>query len=376
MSNKNKKKLKLQNYIAILFFIAIGFVCGILISENILLKEDSLFRAVILLISMYLAMFLQIIIHEGGHLIFGLLTGYKFVSFRIGSLTIVKINGKIKLKKLRLAGTGGQCLLSPPEMKNDKIPYVLYNLGGSILNLIASIIFLVLGIKFNNIELLNTILYMSAVIGFAYSLINGIPMRMGTVDNDGYNTLAMSKSSKALKSLWIQMKASELTSNGIRLKDMPEEWFEVPSDDEMKNSMVSVLGVLTCNRFMDELNFSEAENLMKKILSNETAIIGVYKYLMKCDLAFCEMIKDMPNTEAVDSLLDKDTRNFMKNMKNYPSVIRTNYTYNLLIKKDIPKALKIKESFNKIAKTHPFESDIESESELIQIAETKAIMLI
>ena len=320
---------------------------------------------------MYLAMFLQIIIHEGGHLIFGLLTGYKFVSFRIGSLTIVKINGKIKLKKLRLAGTGGQCLLSPPEMKNDKIPYVLYNLGGSILNLIASIIFLVLGIKFNNIELLNTILYMSAVIGFAYSLINGIPMRMGTVDNDGYNTLAMSKSSKALKSLWIQMKASELISNGIRLKDMPEEWFEVPSDDEMKNSMVSVLGVLTCNRFMDELNFSEAENLMKKILSNETAIIGVYKYLMKCDLAFCEMIKDMPNTEAVDSLLDKDT-----NMKNYPSVIRTNYTYNLLIKKDIPKALKIKESFNKIAKTHPFESDIESESELIQIAETKAIMLI
>ncbi len=376
MSNKNKKKLKLQNYIAILFFIAIGFVCGILISENILLKEDSLFRAVILLISMYLAMFLQIIIHEGGHLIFGLLTGYKFVSFRIGSLTIVKINGKIKLKKLRLAGTGGQCLLSPPEMKNDKIPYVLYNLGGSILNLIASIIFLVLGIIFNNIELLNTILYMSAVIGFAYSLINGIPMRMGTVDNDGYNTLAMSKSSKALKSLWIQMKASELTSNGIRLKDMPEEWFEVPSDDEMKNSMVSVLGVLTCNRFMDELNFSEAENLMKKILSNETAIIGVYKYLMKCDLAFCEMIKDMPNTETVDSLLDKDTRNFMKNMKNYPSVIRTNYTYNLLIKKDIPKALKIKESFNKIAKTHPFESDIESESELIQIAETKAIMLI
>lgn len=376
MSNKNKKKLKLQNYIAILFFIAIGFVCGILISENILLKEDSLFRAVILLISMYLAMFLQIIIHEGGHLIFGLLTGYKFVSFRIGSLTIVKINGKIKLKKLSLAGTGGQCLLSPPEMKNDKIPYVLYNLGGSILNLIASIIFLVLGIIFNNIELLNTILYMSSVIGFAYSLINGIPMRMGTVDNDGYNTLAMSKSSKALKSLWIQMKASELTSNGIRLKDMPEEWFEVPSDDEMKNSMVSVLGVLTCNRFMDELNFSEAENLMKKILSNETAIIGVYKYLMKCDLAFCEMIKDMPNTEAVDSLLDKDTRNFMKNMKNYPSVIRTNYTYNLLIKKDIPKALKIKESFNKIAKTHPFESDIESESELIQIAETKAIMLI
>lgn len=321
-------------------------------------------------------MFIQIIIHELGHLIFGLLTGYKFVSFRIGSLTLIKINGKIKIKRLSLAGTGGQCLLSPPEMKDGKIPYVLYNLGGSFFNLIMSVIFLLIGICLKNTELLGIIFYISAVIGISYALMNGIPMRVGVVDNDGYNTLSISKNTKAIKSLWTQMKVSELTANGVRLKDMPNEWFIIPSEEEMKNSMIATMGVLAYNRYMDELNFSEAEKLMKMFLKDSFSFTGIYKHLMKCDLAFCEMIKDIPNTEEIESLLDKETKAFMKSMKKYPSVIRTQYTYNLLIKKDIPTALKIKENFNKIAKKYPFKSDIESETELIQIAETKAIMLI
>ena len=153
MEKENKKKFKLQNVIGIIFFMAIGFFCGILMAEYIFTKENPLFEFIVLFAAMYITMFLQIIIHEGGHLICGLLTGYKFVSFRIGSFTLIKINGKIKVKKLSLAGTGGQCLLSPPEMKDGKIPYVLYNLGGSILNLITAAIFLILGIILKNTEI-------------------------------------------------------------------------------------------------------------------------------------------------------------------------------------------------------------------------------
>ncbi|MBQ2882063.1 MAG: hypothetical protein IJE40_07310 [Clostridia bacterium] len=374
MKKENNKKFKLQNFIAILFFMAIGFFCGILMAEHVLSKDDSLFRFVLLFAAMYVVMFLQIIIHEGGHLIFGLLTGYKFVSFRIGSFIFVKTNGKIKLKRMSIAGTGGQCLLSPPEMKEGKIPYVLYNLGGSILNLISALIFIILGIIFKNTDILNIILYMSAIIGLAYALLNGIPMRVGLVDNDGYNTLSISKDPQAMRSLWVQMKISEYTANGIRLKDMPEEWFEAPTDEEMKNSMISVLGVIACNRLMDEQKFAEAETLMEKFLSAETAMLGLHKNLMKCELAFCEMIKDMPDVEKVESLLDKDTKAFMKSMKTFPTVIRTNYAYELLIKKDIPTALKTKNLFEKTMKNYPFTADIESETELIQITETKAIM--
>ncbi len=74
---------------------------------------------------MYLAIFLQIILHEAGHLLFGLLTGYRFSSFRIGSFMWILQDGKIRFKRFSLAGTGGQCLLLPPPMVDGKMPYVL-----------------------------------------------------------------------------------------------------------------------------------------------------------------------------------------------------------------------------------------------------------
>lgn len=372
--SKGKKKNKAQGVIGVIFFMLIGFFCGILMAEYAFSSDEPIMGFIILFVSMYVTMILQIIIHEGGHLIFGLLTGYKFVSFRIGSFTLIRINNELKFKKLSLAGTGGQCLLSPPKMKDGKIPYVLYNLGGSILNTITAIVFLILGLVFKEIEILNVVLIMAAIVGFAYALMNGIPLRLGTIDNDGYNTLSMSKDPKALRSLWIQMKASEMTANGVRLKDMPEEWFTLPEKEEMKNSMTAVLGVFACNRLMDELRFDEAEKLMKEYLNEENAAVGIYKSLMTCDIAFCEMIKDIPDTEAIEKLLDKQQKAFMKSMKNYPSVLRTEYTYQLLIKKDIPTALKLKKQFEKVLKTHPYTADVESETELIQIAETKAVM--
>ena len=39
--------------------------------------------------------------------------------------------------------------MSPPELVDGKMPYVLYNLGGSFLNLIFAAIFLVLGLTVN-----------------------------------------------------------------------------------------------------------------------------------------------------------------------------------------------------------------------------------
>ena len=44
-----------------------------------------------ILVLMAAAYYLQLILHEGGHLIFGAATGYRFSSFRIGSLMLVKI---------------------------------------------------------------------------------------------------------------------------------------------------------------------------------------------------------------------------------------------------------------------------------------------
>ena len=62
----------------------------------------------LLLIAVYLGLLVHIVLHEGGHLAAGLATGYSFVSFRIGSIMLQKKEGRLRVCRYQLAGTGGQ----------------------------------------------------------------------------------------------------------------------------------------------------------------------------------------------------------------------------------------------------------------------------
>ena len=84
-----------------------------------------------------LSFWLQAILHEGGHLVCGLLSGYRFLSFRVGSFTLLRQNGRLVLRRFYLPGTGGQCLLEPPD--GDEVPFRLYNLGGGLANLLSAL---------------------------------------------------------------------------------------------------------------------------------------------------------------------------------------------------------------------------------------------
>ncbi len=149
MVKKNKKKTNnASQIIMLLLFMFIGAICGILMVRYSFssMKEDFsgmelLYLYIQLIIYMYLAICLQIVMHEFGHFVFGLLTGYRFTSFRIGSFMWMKQDGKIRFFRMSVAGTGGQCLMAPPDMVNRKMPYALYNLGGSIMNMLTALLF-------------------------------------------------------------------------------------------------------------------------------------------------------------------------------------------------------------------------------------------
>ena len=373
-----KKKLQWQQYMGIIIFMFVGAACGYLITMYVDLNDvegqtlsKNLFSMGLLFVFMYVGIFLQIIIHEGGHWFFGKMSGYKFSSFRIGSFMWVKENDKLRFHRFNIAGTGGQCLMEPPELKDGKIPVILYNLGGSLMNGIASVGFLILHYVFLPAAYVPIILLMFSIIGFGIALMNGIPMRMGMVDNDGYNAWVLSHNKDAMRAFWIQMKANEQISKGIRLKDMPKEWFDLSDDESMKNSMVATICVFACNRLMDEHRFEEADQQIKHLLQIESGIVGVHQNLLICDQIYCELIGEN-RPDRIRAKLTKGQKKFMKAMKTFPSVLRTEYAYALLGEKDIDKAQKIKEQFEKCAKTYPYPSDIESEHELMEIAEEKS----
>lgn len=81
------------------------------------------------------AVFLSVLFHELGHLVFGLLTGYELLIFRLWNWMLVRVKGKMQYQKYYLAGTAGQCTMSPPKGIWEGMPTALYNMGGVLGNL-------------------------------------------------------------------------------------------------------------------------------------------------------------------------------------------------------------------------------------------------
>ena len=102
---KKKKKIVWQQYIGFAFMMLVGVICGIVIASYLdkftaeTPSHQKLISFAGLLLGMYAALFFHLIVHEAGHLVFGLLTGYEFCSFRIASFMWLKENGKLKLKR-------------------------------------------------------------------------------------------------------------------------------------------------------------------------------------------------------------------------------------------------------------------------------------
>lgn len=341
---------------------------------------EFIFYLAVCFISFAAAYFLQIIIHEGGHLVFGLLSGYDFCSFRIGNFMWMKEGGKVICKRYSLAGTGGQCLMAPPDLKDGKVPYVLYNLGGALMNLIAAAICLIPAWLMDGPLIVKMFLVCMAVSGLLLALLNGIPMQAGLVNNDGQNIVDTGKNRESMYSFWLQMKIGEMQAKGMALKDMPEEWFVLPDEKNMNNAITAARAVFAENRLMEEHRFGEVSDLCDWIFQMESAaVLGVYRALLICDRTYCELI-GRQEKRVLEKWTDKDQQKVMKQMRNYLSVIRTEYAWALFWEKHGPVEGKRKKSagqspeqirarFEKTAVSYPYPADVENERALMETAE-------
>lgn len=247
-------------------------------------------------------------IHELGHLICGLLCGYKFVSFRIFNLTFIKEDGKIRIKKFAISGTGGQCLLVPPDLPLEKIPTGWYNFGG----ILANIILLVIVLPFFFIDL-NPFL-IEAIAIFAMTnvimiIINGIPMQAGGVGNDGYNIKILKKSQLSKLGIVNQLRANALIQNGVRPKDMPDILFLSPENIDYKNALEVSIPLMYASRQIDRMQYDEALAGMEALYAHKEDIMPLYVKEIACELAFLYLRTG--RIDEADKLLDKDLRKYI-----------------------------------------------------------------
>lgn len=371
-----KKKKNYGDIAAKIIMLLTGAVCGIFIIFTMnffgtLVKGPAAFLLMFAeaMIIMYIASFVQTIIHESGHLIFGLITGYKFVSFRIGHFMFIKEKGRLKIKLYNVVGTAGQCLMMPPQW-NEKIPYRLYNLGGCIMNAATALFALAAYFAAGAEGFFALCMAMLAVMGLSMALTNGIPMRVGGISNDGMNAALLGKKENTLRAFWLQLYVNGLIAKGERYRNMPREWFRLPEGEELSDPICCAMGVMLYNFCFDMHEFDEAEQTINYML-NAPGLLDVEKNELLCELLFMRVLRGAPK-EEIDSLLTPKLDKYIKATASYVSRRRLAYAYQLLYLKNYSTAQKCLEVFERTAATYPYSAETENEREIIEIVKQKA----
>ena len=181
----------------LLFGVALGCFWGFISADYCLKLAEQFSLPLMLLIGLgaflclALAFAFQVVLHELGHLLFGLLSGYQFVSFRFGP------------RLLASCGLLCRCVMAPPELDEDGyFPVSLYSLGGIILNLLSGLLFLWLYFISGGILTLTLSSLSAGILGLGFGLMNALP----TKGSDGYHALWLSDDDDALHAHWLRLR--------------------------------------------------------------------------------------------------------------------------------------------------------------------------
>jgi len=384
--NMEQKKTKQKNWPTILFMVltAGGLIAVLLLGQAHGL--DILWIGAGYIVTMSVTLLLQLILHEFGHLLGGLASGYVFVFFRILNIQIMGQNGKLIRKKFHIVGTGGQCLMAPPKPYDPDFPYKLYNLAGGFFNLLMAgiALFLIILLSLNGHPGSLWILFLVPLFtaGVYCGATNLIPMFVGGIANDGWNVAHLGKDPEARRILWFMLDVMAFISQGGRFRDLPEEWFELGGDIDFTDYYRCALAVYRFNYLEDGGRLSEACELAGEILAEGENIPQIYRYELACERIFLELIGEggpIPSSDQeqrhatvlarVTALYTPELQHYIKATATYPQRQRLNYALAKLYTGDEAAGQTALKKFVKACKTYPNSGEIQSEWELIGLVD-------
>lgn len=229
------------------------------------------------------------LVHETGHLVCGLLSGYRFVSFRIFSFTVIRDHGHLRVKRFAISGTGGQCLLAPPDVPDGRIPTVWYNLGGVLAN-VAVLLILLPFLWAVSDPFAEVFLTVFLLVDLFFILINGVPMRMGGIANDANNALMLRRDARSLGALAVQLRANALVQEGVRPRDMPLNWFETEGDIDYRNQLQVGVALMKAGRLIDLEQWDDAYREHEMLYGHKEEIMPLYVREIECELLFLALV--------------------------------------------------------------------------------------
>lgn len=279
--------------------------------------------------------FVHIIIHEAGHMITGLLTHYRFVSFRIGSFTIVKDGSRLATKKMVIAGTAGQCLMCPPLCEPEQLEDTWYLLGGALMNLAFSSLSMYLYGAVNLSTVSYFVFFLGGIMGIVLCISNLCPLKAGGLINDGYNIFFAGKDKNAKAAMYYTLLLNARMSEVERVDNLSEEMlekvFSFPYSD-LSNVYEANLYSLMSLLYIGRGEYEKARECSER-LCKEQGVLQIFVNEAKCDLLYHEIMGECRD-EEITKLYDDKLKAYMKSTACYPSRKMLMYAYYLVYKDD------------------------------------------
>ncbi|MGI0530201.1 hypothetical protein HZF36_09745 [Treponema socranskii] len=372
MRGKMKNRRRFSKIFFILYIVALIAIIARPWIRDYGFTSDALLPTILTIVLLgaawYISLASAVIVHECGHLIFGLLTGYTFAAIGFAHHLFLMRDGRMRRFVYKLPGALGFCTMEVPDMKDGSFPFALYLLGGAFGNTFLALVCIfafVSGIGSGVLFFPHAFLLFAFVNAYL-AIVSILPIKTKFLNTDGKQLFDLLKHKNIRKSFWACEKISAAQYRGVKFENIPSEWFN-ETDDTQSVYAASIRAV----RFLARAETDEPKEvcaLIEKELSENHALSGRSKALLICMRIYYESIGER-DAGTLKKLITQTQIDFMKRMKNVPSVIQTEYAYALLVEKDVREASRIKARLEKISKKYPFPAEIDTAKKLIARAD-------
>lgn len=351
-------------------FVLSGIVIGLFGVRVMQLSKENLSQFVLsvalLILFMFAALTIQTGLHEVGHMIFGIVSGYQFQSIRFGCFILYRSQDRLKLGIYTLTGTAGQCIMTPPEISDEDTPTTLYNLGGLIINILLTVIFAVFVFNPSLNRYFRGFSLTLCVMGICTIVLNALPVE--SMSNDGYNALICHKDLKSKKAFLLSLRMMDKITHGVPTADIPASWFDW-TYEQGDSALASSIGIQRINYLMAHKQYDAAYELTEYIEQNVTRLSAIHNNLVKLNKLLCMIILEK-DPASIKEYFEQENKNILT-LRQMPPAQNCLYAYYSLIDPDVKKAKQARYMFEQIAKRYPYPKDIEEGRELLQLVDNR-----
>lgn len=211
-----------------------------------------------LISAVVLAFMIHLCLHEVGHMLGGMVTGWKLVFLQILYLALIKQNDKLRLKLVRKLGF--QCIMYPKYMNQEAS---LYTLSGCIMNLILTVQSLSVMLLSVNNYILWLYSWSFFAVGVGMLIMNAIPSTK-RLCNDMACYLLLKKDSSTRCSHNAQMMIAKMLMKGYSFGEVDEKLICLPGK-LANNDILAYHAVLEYYYWLEKGEIKHMKEALQKI---------------------------------------------------------------------------------------------------------------